>query len=151
MLKPLCPYGPVQDLSVIEETNAYCWVDIVVNAADAWVRFEGDGASNLADPSFAAKAGETNHVVLLIGKTCKVTCDMPFTVVGKSDPSIDEWWEFGWNEDSTSGETPPYDTFAESTIDIVELRFDGRCRIWKLGNEVIRYPSGSVYLNGEFQ
>ena len=91
--KPLYPYGPVQDLSVIEETNAYCWVDIVVNAADAWVRFEGDGASNLADPSFAAKAGETNHVVILIGKTYKVTCDMPFTVVGKSDPSIDEWWE----------------------------------------------------------
>ena len=93
--KPLYPYGPVQDLSVIEVTNAYCWVDIVVNAADAWVRFEGDGASNLADPSFAAKAGETNHVVILIGKTYKVTCDMPFTVVGKSDPSIDEWWEDG--------------------------------------------------------
>ena len=93
--KPLYPYGPMQDLSVIEETNAYCWVDIVVDNADAWVRFEGDGASNLADPSFAAKAGETNHVVILIGKTYKVTCDMPFTVVGKSDPSIDEWWEDG--------------------------------------------------------
>ena len=93
--KPLYPYGPVQDLSVIQETNAYCWVDIVVNTADAWVRFEGDGASNLADPSFAAKEGETNHVVILIGKTYKVTCDMPFTVVGKSDPSIDEWWEDG--------------------------------------------------------
>ena len=93
--KPLYPYGPVQDLSVIQETNAYCWVDIVVNAADAWVRFEGDGASNLADPSFAAKAGETNHVVILIGKTYKVTCDMPFAVVGKSDPAIDEWWEDG--------------------------------------------------------
>ena len=95
ILKPLYPYGPVQDLSVIEETNAYCWVDIVVDNADAWVRFEGDGASNLADPSFAAKAGETNHVVILIGKTYKVTCDMPFTVVGKSDPAIDEWWEDG--------------------------------------------------------
>ena len=47
ILKPLYPYGSVQDLSVIEETNAYCWVDIVVNSADAWVRFEGDGASNL--------------------------------------------------------------------------------------------------------
>lgn len=68
-----------------------------------------------------------------------------------SDGSITMPNPFGWNEDSTSGETPPYDTFAESTIDIVELRFDGRCRIWKLGNEVIRYPSGSVYLNGEFQ
>ena len=89
---PVCPYGPVQDLSVIQETNAYCWVDIVVNNADARVRFEGDGASNLSDPSFAAKAGETNHVVILIGKTYKVTCDMPFTVVAKSAPSIQEWW-----------------------------------------------------------
>ena len=69
----------------VNETNAYCWVDIVVNNADAWVRFEGDGESDLADPSFAAKAGETNRVVILIGKTYKVTCDMPFTVVGKSD------------------------------------------------------------------
>ena len=68
MLKPLHPYGPVQDLSVIEETNAYCWVDIVVNSADAWVRFEGDGPSNLADPSFAAKAGATNRVIILIGE-----------------------------------------------------------------------------------
>ena len=25
----------------------------------------------------------------------QVTCDMPFTVVGKSDSSIDEWWEDG--------------------------------------------------------
>ena len=90
---PLHPYGPVQDLSVINETNAYCWVDIVVNNADAWVRFEGDGPSNLADPSFAAKGGETNHVVILIGKMYKVTCDVPFSIVGKSDPAIDERWE----------------------------------------------------------
>ena len=91
--EPLDPYGPVQDLSVINETNAYCWVDIVVNNADAWMVFEGDGPSNLADPRFAAKAGETNHVVILIGKTYKVTCDMEFTVVAKSDPIIDVWWE----------------------------------------------------------
>ena len=90
---PLHPYGPVQDLSVIGETNAYCWVDLVVRQADARVRFEGDGASNLADPSFAAKAGETNHVVILIGKTYKVTCDMPLEIVGKSDGSIDDWRE----------------------------------------------------------
>ena len=93
MLRPLDPYGPVQDLSIIDETNAYCWVDIVVNNADAWVRFEGDGPSNLVDPSFAAKAGETNHVVILIGKTYKVTCDMQFSIVGKSDPVLDAWWE----------------------------------------------------------
>ena len=90
---PIHPYGPAQNLSVIEETNAYCWVDIVVERADAWVRFEGDGSSNLSDPSFAARAGETNHVIILIGKTYKVTCDMPFSVRTKSDPAIDEWWE----------------------------------------------------------
>ena len=90
-LLPLHPYGPVQDLSVVGETNAYCWVDVVVGDADAWVRFAGDGASNLADPSFAARAGATNRVVLLIGKTYKVTCDLPFAVVGRSDPAINEW------------------------------------------------------------
>ena len=90
---PIHPYGPAQNLSVIEETDAYCWVDIVVERADAWVRFEGDGSSNLSDPSFAARAGETNHVIILIGKTYKVTCDMPFSVIAKSDSAIDEWWE----------------------------------------------------------
>ena len=89
----VCPYGPVQDLSVIEEPDAYCWVDIVVNDADAWVRFEGDGPSNLADPSFAAKAGATNRVIILIGKTYKVTCDMPFSVTDKSDGEIEDWWD----------------------------------------------------------
>ena len=89
----VCPYGPVQDLSVIEEPDAYCWVDIVVNDADAWVRFEGDGPSNLADPSFAAKAGATNRVIILIGKTYKVTCDMPFSVTDKSDGAIEDWWD----------------------------------------------------------
>lgn len=94
-LVPVRPYGPVQDLSVVDEPDAYCWVDIVVHDADAWVRFEGDGHSNLADPQFAAKAGETNHVIILIGKTYKVTCDMPFSVIAKSDNAIDEWWEDG--------------------------------------------------------
>ena len=78
---------------MIEEANAYCWVDIVVERADSWVRFEGDGHSNLSDPSFAAKAGETNRVVILIGKTYKVSCDMPFRVIDKSSEAIDEWWE----------------------------------------------------------
>ena len=35
MLMRHCPYGPVQDLSVINETNAYCWVDIVVRPTPA--------------------------------------------------------------------------------------------------------------------
>ena len=32
-------------------------------------------------------------VVILIGKTYKVTCDMPFAVVGKSSEEVEETWE----------------------------------------------------------
>ena len=32
-------------------------------------------------------------MVILIGKTYKVTCDMQFSIVAKSDPAIDAWWE----------------------------------------------------------
>lgn len=58
---------------------------------------------------------------------------------------------FGWNIKGTRGTTHPYDTFAEDVRDVIELRFDGRCRVWKLNNEVIRYVDGHVYLNGEFK
>ena len=68
-----------------------------------------------------------------------------------ADGSITMPNPFGWNEITATGEMPQYDTFAEDTVDRIELRFDGRCRIWKLDNEVIRYTTGSVYLNGEFK
>ena len=86
-------FGPHQVLPEGANSNAYCWVDIVVHQANARVAFSGDGSSDLPDPSFVARAEEINRVALLIGKTYKVTCAMPFTVVGKSDPAIDEWWE----------------------------------------------------------
>ena len=49
----------------------------------------GDGPSALPDPQFVARAGETNRVTLLIGKTYTVTCDMPVACVGRSDPEIE--------------------------------------------------------------
>ena len=112
--RSLHPYGAVQDLSVIEETNAYCWVDVVVDRADAWVNFKGDGISNLSDPSFAAKAGETNHVIILIGKTYEVTCDMPFRVIAKSDTAIEEWWQ----DDHTLWLNWPVDIWAQGDGDM---------------------------------
>ena len=61
----------------------------VVQHANAKVTFAGDGASNLADPTFIAKAGETNRVTLLVGKEYHATCALPFEVVGKSSASIE--------------------------------------------------------------
>ena len=55
--------------------------------------FTGDGASNLADPSFIAEADATNRVTLLIGKTYRVTCPMPFEVAAKSSDDIEDSWE----------------------------------------------------------
>ena len=84
-------FGPHQDLSVIINSNAYCWVDVVVPHVNARVVFVGEGYCRLPDPSFIAEAGTTNRVVILIGKEYHVFCDMPFEVVGKSDPEIGVW------------------------------------------------------------
>lgn len=86
-------FGPHQTLPEGANTNAYCWVDLVVRRANAKVTFAGDGASNLADPSFIVKADATNRVTLLIGKTYRVTCPMPFEVAGRSSDDIEEAWE----------------------------------------------------------
>ncbi len=86
-------FGPHQTLPEGANTNAYCWVDLVVCRANAKVTFMGDGASNLAAPSFIAEADATNRVTLLIGKTYRVTCPMPFEVAGRSSDDIEESWE----------------------------------------------------------
>ena len=86
-------FGPHQTLPEGANTNAYCWVDLVVCRANAKVTFMGDGASNLADPSFIAEADATNRVTLLIGKTYRVTCPMPFEVAGRSSDDIEGAWE----------------------------------------------------------
>lgn len=82
-------FGPEQVLPEGANTNAYCWIDVVVPHVDALVTFEGDGPSDLADPDFIARAGETNRVTLLIGKTYKMRCDQPIEIVGRSDPAIE--------------------------------------------------------------
>ena len=95
---PLVPsdtpqFGPHQTLPEGANADAYCWVDLVVRQANAQVTFAGDGASNLADPSFIAEADATNRVPLLIGKTNRVTCSMPFEVAAKSSDDIEDSWE----------------------------------------------------------
>ena len=82
-------YGPHQPEGIEETTNAYYTIGLVVSNADARVVFTGDGPSNLPDPNFIARAGETNDVELLIGKTYAVRCGVPFSVVGSSDSRVD--------------------------------------------------------------
>ncbi len=86
-------FGPHQTLLEGANADAYCWVDLVVRHANAKVTFTGDGESDLADPAFIAEADATNRVTLLIGKTYRVTCPMPFEVIGKSSDEIKESWE----------------------------------------------------------
>jgi len=82
-------FGAHQVLPADSTTNFYYWVDLVVSQANARVIFEGDGDSNLADPSFIAKAGETNRVYLLIGKTYSISCAMPILCVNKEDEDVE--------------------------------------------------------------
>ena len=82
-------FGPHVDLPENVNTNAYCWVDIVVSNADAEVVFEGDGPSDLPDPHFMARAGATNRVTLLIGKGYAVRADEHIECVGTSDMAIE--------------------------------------------------------------
>ena len=82
-------FGPHQTLPEGANSNAYCWVDIVVQNANALVTFSGDGQSALPDPRFIARAGETNRVTILIGKAYQVTCQMPIACTGTSDSAVD--------------------------------------------------------------
>ena len=82
-------FGPQQELPQGANSNAYYWVDIVVLNASALVTFTGDGESSLADPSFIARPGETNRVLLLIGKTYHAESRMTITCVGWSSAEIE--------------------------------------------------------------
>ena len=81
-------FGPHQTLPEGANADAYCWVDLVTEV-NAHVTFTGDGPSDLPDPDFMMRAGETNRVILLIGKTYNVTSTRPLVVVAKSDPAIE--------------------------------------------------------------
>ena len=74
-------FGPHQTLPDGANTNAYCWVDLVVPDANALVTFTGDGYSALPDPTFIARAGATNRVIVLIGKTYEVASRMPIVCI----------------------------------------------------------------------
>ena len=98
--EPIAPadetqFGPHQTVPEGDDANHYCWVDIVVRAANARVTFEGEGDSWLPDPSFIAEANATNRVMILIGKTYAVHCGMPVEIVGRSDAEIETWTSEG--------------------------------------------------------
>ena len=99
--EPLCRaedetrFGPHQTVPEGDDTNHYCWVDVVVRTANARVTFEGEGGSWLPDPTFIAEANATNRVMILIGKTYAVHCGMPVEIVGKSDEEIETWTSGG--------------------------------------------------------
>ncbi len=61
-------------------TNAYYFVDVVTEKGPAPVYFTGDRTSRLGNPAVVARAGETNHVPLLIGISYAVTSSAPFSV-----------------------------------------------------------------------
>ena len=82
-------FGPHQVLPSGADTNAYYRVDVVSPFEDALVTFIGDAPSNLPDPRFVAKAGETNRVVLLIGKYYSVESTRPLVITDKSDVEIE--------------------------------------------------------------
>ena len=52
--------------------DAYCTVGITAETPLTWVRFEGDGPSDLVDPSFYVRSNETVEVTILMGKTYRV-------------------------------------------------------------------------------
>ena len=84
-------FGPHQAIPTGDDTNFYYWVDLVVSNADARVQFVGDRASDLEDPVFIARAGETNRVALLIGKTYEAHCDMPLFCVSRESDEVEVW------------------------------------------------------------
>ena len=61
-------------------SNAYYFVDVVVERGPAPIYFTGDRDSRLGNPVVVALAGVTNRVPLLIGVDYAVTSDTPFTV-----------------------------------------------------------------------
>ena len=82
-------FGPHQSLPEGANTNHYYWIDVVVSQANARVAFDGDGYSHLPDPDFIARAGDTNRVMLLLGKPYEIHCNMPIQVVGKEDVEVE--------------------------------------------------------------
>ena len=66
--------------SGVANSNAYYFVDVVVERGPAPVFFTGDRESRLGDPVVVALAGKTNRVPLLMGVEYAVTSSMPLDV-----------------------------------------------------------------------
>ena len=66
-------------------TNAYYFVAVVVSRGPAPIYFTADGESRLGNPVVIARAGETNHVPLLIGANYCISSSVPVTVVAPDD------------------------------------------------------------------
>ena len=79
-------HGPERPIGF--NPGAYCTVGITAAAPMTWIRFEGDGESDLADPSFFIRTNETVNVTLLMGKTYRVLATNEIGVVSIGDPGI---------------------------------------------------------------
>ena len=88
-------FGPANILPDGANTNAYCTVSLVATGPDTLVVFEGDGPSDYPDPCFVARHGETNEVLILIGKTYSVSYDWPVEFTGSSDAETEMEPQFG--------------------------------------------------------
>ena len=82
-------FGPANILPDGANTNAYCTVSLVATGPDTLVVFEGDGPSDYPDPRFVARHGETNEVLILIGKTYTVSSVWPIEFTGASDSATE--------------------------------------------------------------
>lgn len=82
-------FGPQDEMPPGANPANYCWVELVVSGADAEVVFAGDGASDLPDPHFMARAGAVYRVAILAGKRYEVEADEPIECVGMSDGMVE--------------------------------------------------------------
>ena len=79
-------HGPERPIGF--NPGAYCTVGITATEPMTWIRFEGDGESDLPDPSFFIRTNETVNVTLLMGKTYRVLATNEIGVVSIGDPGI---------------------------------------------------------------
>lgn len=100
-------FGPRQTLPDEANEGAYCWVEIAADV-NTHVVFAGDGESDLPDPDFMLRAGETNRVTLLIGKTYTVESSQPLAVTDRSSAAI----EVGGNGSRSLTIVWPVDVYA---------------------------------------
>ena len=72
----------------IVNTNAYYFVDVVVDRGPVPICFNADRESHLGSPIVIARGGETNHVPLLMGVEYIVTSTEPFSVSAPSNAVV---------------------------------------------------------------